>query len=447
MEDITEVALVIVDQPPSTRPSAPESGWEVLDAVRGFLAGLVSYPSEHALNAHTLWIAHTWFMEYWDTTPRLAFLSPEPGSGKSRALEVSEPLVPSPIFTPNISASYLFRRLGTVDEGDPLPTLLYDEVDTVFGRTGDNEDIRALINSGYRRGATVGRNEVQGKRFTPTDFPVFGAVALAGLHDLPDTIATRSIIIRMRRRKAGEVIGQWRSRRAGEIRETLGARLRGWADSVEDVPLPELPEGVTDRNADVWEPIIAIGTLAGGDWPDRATATALAFVADASATQYKTQGVQLLQDLREVFAGHDWLGSTALANSLANMDEGPWRDFNRGKPLSTQRLASMLKEYGIKPVQARHGGDVGRGYAVADFADAWERYLVPAIAQPPARISGWAVGDPVRHKAFGSGLVVETLGETDSAVVRVDFGEQGVKPLLVRYAELQANADRPLPSL
>ena len=37
----------------------------------------VSYPSEHALVAHALWIGHTHMIDRFDTTPRLAFMSAE----------------------------------------------------------------------------------------------------------------------------------------------------------------------------------------------------------------------------------------------------------------------------------------------------------------------------------------------------------------------------------
>jgi hypothetical protein len=67
-----------------------------LDLVESYLSRFVAYPSEHALVAHTLWIAHTHLMEEFDTTPRLAFMSAEPMSGKTRALEVSEHLVWDP---------------------------------------------------------------------------------------------------------------------------------------------------------------------------------------------------------------------------------------------------------------------------------------------------------------------------------------------------------------
>ena len=29
----------------------------------------IAYPSKYALTAHTLWIAHTWLMESWESTP------------------------------------------------------------------------------------------------------------------------------------------------------------------------------------------------------------------------------------------------------------------------------------------------------------------------------------------------------------------------------------------
>src|SRR5918994_4127558 len=96
----------------------------VLDTVEAFIGQFVAYPSTAAKVAHTLWIAHTHFMESWESTPRLAFLSPEPGSGKSRALEVTEPLVPRPVVTVNSTPAYVFRKIS--DENG-LPTLLFDE--------------------------------------------------------------------------------------------------------------------------------------------------------------------------------------------------------------------------------------------------------------------------------------------------------------------------------
>ncbi len=52
---------------------------EPLDEVERYLRRFVAYPSEHARVAHTLWIAHTHQLDLFDSTPRIAFLSPEPG--------------------------------------------------------------------------------------------------------------------------------------------------------------------------------------------------------------------------------------------------------------------------------------------------------------------------------------------------------------------------------
>lgn len=72
-------------------------GAQRLDGIKEFLSLFVVYPGDHELNAHVLWIGHCWFMNHWESTPRISRLSPEPGSGKSCALEVTEPLVPRPV--------------------------------------------------------------------------------------------------------------------------------------------------------------------------------------------------------------------------------------------------------------------------------------------------------------------------------------------------------------
>src|SRR5215218_6859067 len=78
------------------RASSKAGGSELLDQVHAMVGKFVAYPSQHAQDAHTLWIAHTHLMDAWESTPRILFCSPEPGSGKTRALEITERLVPSP---------------------------------------------------------------------------------------------------------------------------------------------------------------------------------------------------------------------------------------------------------------------------------------------------------------------------------------------------------------
>jgi Protein of unknown function (DUF3631) len=324
----------------------PEDGNRLLDDVQAYLGRFVAYPSPEAQVAHTLWVAHTHLMPAWVSTPRIAFLSPEPGSGKTRALEVMEPLVPAPIMALNVSAAYLFRRVGHA--GDNLPTILFDEIDTVFGpkASKDNEEVRAFLNTGHRRGAVFGRCVTHGKNVGWEDLPAYAALAVAGLGFLPDTLLDRCVVIRMRRRRSDETVKPFRLRQHGPAGHELRRRLVRWAarivTSVTDV-WPELPDGIEDRPADVWEALIAVADAAGGDWPQRARASAVTLVA-AAREQQPSLGI--------------WLLSSDL----------------KGRPLDDRGLARWLAKYDIKPRLIRNGDQVLRGYNRADFYDAWARY-------------------------------------------------------------------------
>ena len=62
----------------------------MVQAVYDFLGRFVAYPSDSARVAHALWCVHTHLMDRWESTPRIAFLSAEPSSGKTPTLEITE---------------------------------------------------------------------------------------------------------------------------------------------------------------------------------------------------------------------------------------------------------------------------------------------------------------------------------------------------------------------
>ncbi len=351
----------------------------VLDDVRAFLARFVAFPSDAALNAATLWAVHTHALQAFECTPRIALLSPEPGSGKTRGLEILELVVARPLLTVNVTPAYLFRKVA--DDAGP-PTILYDEIDTVFGpRAKDNEDIRGMLNAGYRRGATAGRCVIRGKTVEVEELPAFAAVALAGLDDLPDTLMSRSIVVRMRRRAPHERIESYRRRVHEAEGHKLRDRLAAWAErhwpDLADA-WPDLPDGIEDRDADVWEPLLAIADAAAGHWPDTARVAAVALVADARAKEGGL-GIRLLADLREVFGGCERLATEEILTALCALDEAPWADL-RGKALDARGLSRRLGKYDIHPKQMRQGERNVRGYDLADLADAWSRYLPADVA-------------------------------------------------------------------
>lgn len=375
-DQLTALMANVADVADSSGGGDTPAGAEVLDLVHAFLGGFVAYPSPHAHVAHTLWIAHAHLMDAWESTPRLAFLSPEPGSGKTRALEVTEPLVPRPVEAVNVTPAYLFRKVG--GEGG-RPTILYDEIDTVFGpKAKDHEEIRGLLNAGHRKGAVAGRCVVRGKLVETEEIPAYCAVALAGLGGLPDTILTRSVVVRMRRRAPDEQVEPYRRRLHVPAGNALRDMLAAWATSMRKQlgdPWPTMPEGIVDRDADVWEPLLAVADAAGGAWPVRARAAAVALVAD-SRVGTPSLNVRLLADLREVFGEAHVLATETILARLCALDEAPWSELVGGKPLNARGLAQRLNAYGVKSHTVRlDDGKTPKGYRRADLWDAWARYL------------------------------------------------------------------------
>lgn len=366
-----------------THPSAAaDIGAELLNEVEAFLGRFVAYPSEHARVASVLWVAHAHAVEAFESTARIAYLSPEPGSGKSRALEAMTPLVPNPMHAVNATPAALFR---SVSDLEARPTILFDEIDTVFGpKAKENEEVRGFLNAGHRRGAVAYRCVGEGTRQSVMAFPAYCAVALAGLNDLPDTIATRSIIVRMRRRAPEEVVEPYRFRKHEPVGRAIAQRVAPWIASVmrelEDAE-PDLPGGIVDRTADVWEPLVAVADAAGGAWPSRARAACL-HLSTTGRTTEPSLGVRLLADLRDVWhqlGDHDHAHTDAILDRLQALDEAPWSDL-RGRPLDARGLARMLRRYDITSTSVRVGERVAKGYHRADLMDAWTRYL-PSLGE------------------------------------------------------------------
>jgi hypothetical protein len=232
-----------------------------------------------------------------------------------------------------------------------------------------------MINAGHRRGAKAGRCLLKGKLIVTEELPAFCAVALAGLGDLPDTILTRAVILKMRRRAPTERIEPYRRRVHAPEGHRLRDRLAEWAVQIRDSvnPYPSMPDGITDRAADVWEALLSVADVAGGDWPERARAAAVTLVTDAMVVP-PSLGVRLLADLKIVFGDKDAVSTVDLLSFLVSVDEAPWGDL-KGKPLEARRLAKLLKPYGVSSKTIRIGTETVKGYTRESFWDAWVRYL------------------------------------------------------------------------
>lgn len=436
-------------------------GTAVLDATRSFLNRFCAFPGAAELNAVTLWAAHTHMIGEFHTTPRLALLSPEPASGKTRVLEVLDLLVSEPMLSLSASAAAVFRSLA-----DRQITLLFDEVDTIWrsrGKEDANEDLRALINAGYRRGATIPR--CVGPKHEVQHFPVHCASALAGLGDLPDTVMTRSVIVRMRRRSPGESLEPFRLREHEPQGHTLRDRLAAWAEGVAaeaGASWPEMPSGIVDRPAEIWEPLLAVADAAGGHWPVTAREACVQLCRVAEDRRLSL-GVRLLGDLRTIFRDADALHTETILQRLCageahGLDaDAPWSELH-GKPLGNRGLASMLKKYGVSSQKVTISGRSLQGYRREHLWDVWQRYLpLPRsgkaeLAELPESVPemlvgvGNARGSGSAESRVNTGEIPEVpqipdnrKGECDSASrIRMAASAAGIDPELL---EVNLTAD------
>jgi hypothetical protein len=328
--------------------------------------------SELQLRALSLWVLHTHLFEYAETTPYINIGSAEKRSGKTRLLEVLDLLTKDAWFTGHVTAAVLCRKIDA-----ECPTLLLDESDAAFkGPEEYSEVLRGVLNAGYRKGGCTSVCVGHGAEIEYKDLSCFCPKAIAGIGKLPDTIADRSIPIVLKRRMADEKVDRFHRRKVfPQARELRGRIAKVVSLDLNEIE-PELPNQLNDRAADCWEPLLAIAQLAGDDWYRKAVEASIALMArDAEDTSY---GIKLLTDIKKVFVT-ERLSTTQLLDSLKALEESPWAQDSHGKTLSSARLATMLKGYGLasKPIRFGAGDDCKtlRGFYQNDFSDVWKRYL------------------------------------------------------------------------
>ncbi|MBP0455978.1 DUF3631 domain-containing protein [Streptomyces montanisoli] len=368
----------------NTSASASD-GERVLVELREQIRRYVVLPSEEAFTAVTLWVAATHLQTAWQHAPRLAVVGPAKRCGKSRLLDVITESVHDPLITVNASAAAVFRSITSTP-----PTLLVDEADTLFGSAKvaeKNEEMRGLLNAGHQRNRPTLR--VCGPNHEVAKFPTFAMAALAGIGDLPDTIMDRSVVIRMRRRRPGEKVAEFRTFRDTPPLHSLRDRLVAWLTPLHTEAMeltPVMP--VQDRAADTWQPLVSVADLAGGSWPDSAR-TACRLMTEREAAQEQDSGslsIRLLADIRRAFTteGNPPALRTSRLLDVLNQDaETPWPEYT-SKGLTPRGLQILLNEYGIRSAVRRfHGNVQARGYARLDFADSWARYCPEPVPEVP----------------------------------------------------------------
>ncbi len=350
---------------------------ELLDAISSTILRFVIVDKDQA-DAAALWVAHTYVADLFDVSPLAIINAPERACAKTLFQSVLASMSFRPLQASNATASALFRSVELW-----MPTIFFDEADTFFK---DSQDLIGMVNAGYKAGGFVLRSETNGDSFIPVSFSVHSPKSIAGIaldKHLPDSTLSRGIIFNMRRKLPDEVVDRLRFAEPGLFKGFASKLERfslDYADKLRQAR-PVLPEQLSDRGQDNWEPLLAIAMCASDDWYSRATAAAIKL--SNSSKESGSTGNELLADIQQVFeqrhgndAYSDRISTRDLIDALKAIEESPWATYNHGHPITPKQLVSQLSRYEIRSKTVRVSKfDTPKGYALEQFADAFARYL------------------------------------------------------------------------
>lgn len=360
-------------------------GAAVLDQIVAWLRRFIRVTFDRDYQLLALWILHTYLAVECYTTPRLQLDSLVPGAGKTTVLDHLKRLAYNPIQIASLSSPALLPRL--LNNG--IRTILLDEVHrTLRADKPGVSDLVAIINTGYRRGATRPVNvHVKGRGWEIADMPTFAPVALAGNNPiLEDDTRSRMIRVLLMPDHDGSVEdSDWEY--LEEDAKVLQHKIALWTDSARETVTGmhvEVPAGCVGRSKEKWRPLKRIAVAAGGRWPEIADELIRnGLQEDAAAREAglnkQPPEVVLLTDLHAVWpnSGH-FMPSTELVDLLVGHNPSYWGDNGvYGSRLTETRLGHIIKR-ATNSTSIRVGKGP-RGYTRAAVQIAWDRLHVGHI--------------------------------------------------------------------
>lgn len=323
----------------------------------------------------SLWTIGTYLFGEFDCFPYLTVTSPTKRCGKTRFGEILELLCRRPMMSVNVSEAALFRSIDK-----EKPTLIIDEAESLRSRDSErSRHLLPILQAGFRQGAFVPR--CVGKGHEVQKFSVYCPKAILAIGNLPDTLTDRSIVVSMRRHLATEHVARFRRRFASQYAEGIISIIEVWAqahkEKISKAYLKQNLDFLKDREADIWEPLFAIASVAVPERLEELKQIALRLSGEkASADVDDSEGLRLLADIRAVLDAmkRNVLPSTDLVDMLKRDAVNHWDE-----DLSQMKVARLLRPFGISPQQMWLGERNVRGYRREDFKSAFERYLPPDI--------------------------------------------------------------------
>jgi hypothetical protein len=355
----------------------PVCGSNLLNDLAAFYEKFVVLPTS-APEVLAVWVLQSWCYELFDFAAIVAVWSPEHECGKGRVLDVTEKIVRRPFRTSNTSAAVLYHVIS-----NEKPTALVDELDSISDE--QRNAVCNILKGGFQSNGTAHRMTERNGEQVEIEFSTFcpKMIATITLDKLDKATRSRTIGIRMQRKPRSQKVAKFRRVDGTVLQRKCMRWAQDNAEAIKAVPPMDVDECATDRQEDVWEPLIAIGRVAGRDWEKRIRFAATQLAGGGSDGAPDTVAHQLLASLQAFFTQHSDRADTKTI--IAALDEaGDFADVNFGRGLTPHYVAKLLKPYGIEPrSQKMPDGKVLRGYSAEDCQQAFSTYLCDSTPETP----------------------------------------------------------------
>jgi len=218
--------------------------------------------------------------------------------------------------------------------------------------------------------------------FVKISFDPFCPKILAGIGRLPDTIVDRSIPILIHRRRKDQPCQKYR-RQDRVTAKPIHDALEAWSKDDEllrtlRASQPQMPECMTDRQEDIWEPLLAIADAMGGNVPELARQAARVLCENDDELGY---GAAQLAAIRKVLGDRNRITSADLIYGLWEADALPSRLMEEDEPNHKKIghwLSKFIQSYGGKPARKlRFGEQTFKGYEGMELKQIFDRYCPP----------------------------------------------------------------------
>ncbi len=247
-------------------------------------------------------------------------------------------------------------------------TLILDEVESLRKRDSQTAGIISdLLNSGFVKGGKIFRCEELKGRYSdePRAWNTYSPKALAGINDLPETVADRSFKIEMRR--TIRPMQPFHPEEAKAYLNSLKSQLSAWASSKRQMIINaggyqppynaetewNIFEGCDDRLRDIGESLITIG-----NWADKETRMILLGVL-VDMSERRAEDEREWDPFTAVWDMADWfLGNSKDVDVVCS-------DFTKElTQTGVSRSYKQLSKYGLRTTRKMVGREQKRVYHI-----------------------------------------------------------------------------------